>query len=83
MSMFVHVRVEQEGNLTRYLNLRICKLQLINCNFVADYWDTAFVHIFVTNVSAASGYGWSLPLTAIFIKHLYNVDIGDGVVLLC
>ena len=61
MSMFVHGRGEQEGNyLTRYWNLRICKLHVINCNFVADYWDTALMKYFVTNVVAAPGYGWSV-----------------------
>ena len=40
-----------------YWNLRICKLHVINCNFVSDYCN-----IFVTNVAAAPGYGWSRPL---------------------
>ena len=58
--MFAHGRGEQEGNLARYWNLRICKLHVINCSFVADYWDTA--NSFVTNVAVAPGYWLSLPL---------------------
>ena len=42
MSMIVNGRGEQEGNLERYWNLRICKLYIINYNFFIDYWDTAF-----------------------------------------
>ena len=46
ISMFIHGRGEQEGNLAQYLNLRICKLYVINCNFVTGYWDTTLMQYF-------------------------------------
>ena len=44
--------------------MQFCSI-MINCNFVADYWDTASMNTCVTNVAAAPAYWCSLPLSAI------------------
>ena len=71
----VHDRGEQEGNLARYLN--DTQMNVINYNFVDDYWDT--VQYFVTNVATASGYGWSRPLNVYMsVSHYQTSGVGTS-----
>ena len=46
MSMFVMVWVSREAIWRVIYILRLCKLHVINCNYVAGYWDTASVQNF-------------------------------------
>ena len=51
---------EQESNLTRYSNLRIYKLFVINSNFVLEYLDAAVMqYLCKLTFATAPGYGWS------------------------
>ena len=57
-------------HLARHWNLRIYKLHVINWSLSPFIVILRYCNTFVTNVAAAPGYGWSLPL----ISNLFTRD---------